>query len=182
MDLLEAEGVAFVVVGGIAASLQGEPRYTDDVDFMVTLPTGRVQGLVEKARVQGFDIDPEQAETQWHFGGCLRLWLGEPGSQTAMDLMACKSDFMKEVSWRAVPVRCMPRGIRGGHGSLQDRGLANPGRSRCSETRRAPSRSSRSCIPEEMGIVVCRQEPFTGGSACSSRGSPRGEAAASFRA
>ena len=109
VDLLEAEGVPFVVVGGIAASLQGEPRYTDDVDFMVTLPTSRVQSLVEKARAEGFDIEPELAETQWHFGGCVRLWIGEPGSQTAMDLMACKTDFMKEAAWRAVPVRCMGR-------------------------------------------------------------------------
>lgn len=111
VDLLEAEGVPFVLIGGIAASLQGEPRVTEDVDFLVTLTSTRVQGLAARAREVGFDIDPEMAETQWHFGQCVRLWLGPTGSQTAVDFMACSSDFLKQVAWRAVQVRCMRRSV-----------------------------------------------------------------------
>ena len=42
IELLQAEGVPFVLIGGLAASLQGEPRNTEDADFMITLPTSRV--------------------------------------------------------------------------------------------------------------------------------------------
>ena len=32
---LEGNRIPFVIVGGIAAGLQGEPRYTRDVEFMI---------------------------------------------------------------------------------------------------------------------------------------------------
>jgi hypothetical protein len=98
---LEENRTPFVVVGGIAAGLQGEPRYTRDVDFMVLLKTGDIRHLASEAKSAGFDIDPDLAETQWHFSGFLRLWLGKPGTQTAVDLMACTNDFLREVAFRA---------------------------------------------------------------------------------
>jgi hypothetical protein len=107
VELLRAERVPFVVIGGLAASLQGEPRNTEDVDFMITLPTTRVYRFAEKARALGFDIEPDVAETQWLGSGVIRLWLGAPGQQTAVDLMSCNSDFLREAAWRAQPARCL---------------------------------------------------------------------------
>jgi predicted nucleotidyltransferase len=105
VGFLEAEKVPFVVVGGIAAGLQGEPRGTQDVDLMVTYPSSRVYRLAQKANEAGWHIDPEQAETQWRFSGFVRFWLGPKGKQVAADLMACNSDFLREVAWRAQPAR-----------------------------------------------------------------------------
>jgi hypothetical protein len=98
---LEENRVPFVVVGGIAVGLQGEPRYTRDVDFMILLKSGDIHRLALLAQSAGFDIDPSLAETQWHFSGFVRLWLGEPGMQTAVDLMACTNDFLREAAFRA---------------------------------------------------------------------------------
>jgi len=47
LELLEAEKVPFVVIGGLAASLQGEPRNTEDADFMITLPASKVYRLAQ---------------------------------------------------------------------------------------------------------------------------------------
>jgi len=105
VGLLEAERVPFVVVGGIAAGLLGEPRYTKDADFMVLLKTGNIQKLAQAARKLGFDVEPELADSQWHFSGYLRLWLGDPGRQTAVDLMKCNNDFLREVAFRARETR-----------------------------------------------------------------------------
>ncbi len=107
VEFLENEQVPFVVVGGLAASLQGEPRYTDDADFMITLSTTDVYRFAERAKAEGFDIEPDLAETQWRGSGFVRLWLGPAGRQTAVDLMACNSDFLREVAWRAHQVRCL---------------------------------------------------------------------------
>lgn len=104
---LEKERVPFVVVGGLAAGLQGEPRYTDDADFMITLASAEVYRFAERAKSEGFDIEPDLAETQWRGSGFVRLWLGPKGRQTAVDLMACNSDFLREVAWRAHQVRCL---------------------------------------------------------------------------
>ena len=107
IELLQAEGVPFVLIGGLAASLQGEPRNTEDADFMITLPTPRIQRLAHKAKELGFDIEPDLAETQWFGSGVVRLWLGPSGSQTAVDLMNCNSDFLRQVAWRAQQARCL---------------------------------------------------------------------------
>jgi hypothetical protein len=107
LELLEAEGVPFVVIGGLAAGLQGEPRNTDDADFMITLQATKVHRLAQKAKELGFDIEPDLAETQWLGSGVIRLWLGPAGDQTAVDLMNCNSDFLKQAAWRAQPARCL---------------------------------------------------------------------------
>ena len=107
VELLESERVPFVVIGGLAASLQGEPRNTDDADFMITLPTSRVHGFARKAKELGFDIEPDLAETQWLGCGVIRLWLGPAGNQTAVDFMSCNSDFLRQAAWRAQPARCL---------------------------------------------------------------------------
>src|SRR6266511_1343512 len=107
LELLQVERVPFVVIGGLAASLQGEPRNTEDADFMITLPTARVQHFARKAKELGFDIEPDLAETQWLGSGVIRLWLGLPGSQTAVDFMSCNSDFLRQAAWRAQEARCL---------------------------------------------------------------------------
>jgi hypothetical protein len=105
VKFLEGERVPFVVVGGIAASLQGEPRLTADVDLMITLKSSCVPALAAAAKGAGFDIEPELAETQWLASGFVRLWYGPPGRQVAVDLMACNSEFLREAAWRAQQTR-----------------------------------------------------------------------------
>ena len=112
IPFLEAQQIPCVVIGGLAASLQGEPRFTDDVDIMVTVPSSRIREFAEAARAEGFTIDPELAHTQWLASGFVRLWLGSEGSGTAIDLMACNSDFLKEVIWRAQHTRLFGLEVR----------------------------------------------------------------------
>lgn len=102
---LEGEHVPYVVIGGIAAALRGEPRGTNDVDLMITVPSSRVWRLAEAARAQGFCVDPEQAELHWLSSGFVRFWYGPEGRQVAADLMACNSDFLREAAWRAEQAR-----------------------------------------------------------------------------
>jgi predicted nucleotidyltransferase len=102
---LEDQRIPFVVIGGIAASIQGRPRYTEDVDFMVFLKSENIQRLARAAQAAGFDIEAEQAETQWHFSGFVRLWLGPPDDQTAVDLMNCDTEFLREAFFRAQQTR-----------------------------------------------------------------------------
>ena len=102
---LEAQKVPFIVIGGIAAGIQGEPRATRDVDLMITLPSSKVHGLAVAARKEGFDADPQLAETQWLASGFVRFWYGPPGRQVAVDLMACNSEYLREAAWRAQQTR-----------------------------------------------------------------------------
>jgi predicted nucleotidyltransferase len=111
LSFLEEQKVPYVVVGGLAAAFQGEPRATNDVDFMVTVDTARVWRLAEEAQRAGFDVDPHLADLHWRMNGFVRLWLGPPGEQVAVDLMACATEFLREAAWRAQQALLMGRRV-----------------------------------------------------------------------
>ena len=54
---LESVGAEYFVGGSVASSLQGEPRATNDIDFVVSLRPSRVAELVT---VLGADFEVDQ--------------------------------------------------------------------------------------------------------------------------
>ncbi len=54
-DALRCE---YLVGGSVASSLQGEPRATNDIDFVVAMPRGRVRAFRE-ALGGDFEVDEE---------------------------------------------------------------------------------------------------------------------------
>ncbi|MFN0060421.1 MAG: nucleotidyltransferase [Planctomycetota bacterium] len=111
VDLLEAHQTPFVVIGGLAVGLQGEPRATLDVDVLVTLAPADVSKLAHAAQASGWNIDPVAATTQWRFTGFVRFFLGPRGHQVAADLMGNASAYFKEVMWRAQVTRLFDRRV-----------------------------------------------------------------------
>lgn len=68
---LEEVGAAYFLGGSLASSMQGEPRMTNDLDFVVDLRAEQVAPLAE-ALGTDFDIDQEslleavRAQTSWN--------------------------------------------------------------------------------------------------------------------
>jgi hypothetical protein len=55
---LTSVGADYFVGGSFASSLQGEPRATNDIDFVVSLPLGRVDAL-QAALGSDFEVDAD---------------------------------------------------------------------------------------------------------------------------
>jgi hypothetical protein len=53
---LEAVGAKYFVGGSLASSLQGEPRATNDIDFVIEMPAGRIQAFRD-ALGEEFELD-----------------------------------------------------------------------------------------------------------------------------
>jgi hypothetical protein len=53
---LDAVGAAYFLGGSLASSLQGEPRATNDIDFVIALPVGKVSALRD-ALGSDFEVD-----------------------------------------------------------------------------------------------------------------------------
>src|SRR3954454_4790447 len=53
----DAVGCEYFLGGSVASSLQGEPRATNDIDFIVAMPRFRVRAFAEKL---GSDFDVDQ--------------------------------------------------------------------------------------------------------------------------
>src|SRR3990172_7573753 len=54
LRLLNAADVEATVIGGIAASLLGHPRVTNDVDALVLLPESDWKAFLDRAKKDGF--------------------------------------------------------------------------------------------------------------------------------
>ena len=59
---IEACGGQYFVGGSVASSLHGEPRATNDVDFVLSLPVGRARDLAV-ALGTDFEVDVEMLRT-----------------------------------------------------------------------------------------------------------------------
>ena len=58
---LEAAGVGYFASGSVASSLQGEPRSTHDLDFVVAISPGALPALLSRFPTPDFYVDPETA-------------------------------------------------------------------------------------------------------------------------
>jgi len=57
-DALTAVGAEYFLGGSLASSLQGEPRATNDIDFVIALPAGKV-GALRDALGADFEVDTD---------------------------------------------------------------------------------------------------------------------------
>src|SRR3954462_1068100 len=55
---LQTVGAEYFVGGSLASSLQGEPRATNDIDFVISLPAGRINALRD-ALGGDFEVGPD---------------------------------------------------------------------------------------------------------------------------
>lgn len=70
---LTSVGAEYFLGGSLASSLQGEPRATSDIDFVIALPAGRVTALRD-ALGSDFEVDTDMLRD-----AVLLLWFREGG-------------------------------------------------------------------------------------------------------
>ncbi|MBI1736185.1 MAG: nucleotidyltransferase [Candidatus Rokubacteria bacterium] len=59
VTLLDAAGIAYMVVGALAVAVWGRPRATADIDVTVRADSAGLEAIVARARPSGFAIDDE---------------------------------------------------------------------------------------------------------------------------
>jgi hypothetical protein len=59
---LTSVGAEYFLGGSLASSLQGEPRATNDIDFVIALPAGRVNALRDTLGGD-FEVDADMLRT-----------------------------------------------------------------------------------------------------------------------
>ena len=57
-DAFGARSVRHALIGGLAISMRGRPRLTEDIDFLVDVPQIALPGLLEALIERGFTLDP----------------------------------------------------------------------------------------------------------------------------
>lgn len=105
-DFLVSHEIPYVLIGGIALQLWGEPRYTQDVDLTVVLDMTRESELVHAIishfapRISDADVFAldNRVILVWSSSGCpIDISLGLPGYEEEVIARAVSADFSPEI-------------------------------------------------------------------------------------
>ncbi len=113
---LDARGLPYMVIGGQAVLLYGEPRLTRDIDITLGVGPERWRELLEMSQALGWQVlveAPEEFVRQTMVLPCL-----DPGSGIRIDFIFSLSSYEQEALERARPVTVGQTTVR--YASLED--------------------------------------------------------------
>jgi len=58
-------GIAYAVIGGLAAGMRSQSRFTKDIDFLLRIPQIQLSVVLEKLRERGFEFDLVSTIREW---------------------------------------------------------------------------------------------------------------------
>lgn len=111
LDALESGPYEYLLYGGMAAALWGEPRYTEDVDLVLFLPEREVYKFLRAAGRHGFAVEEGLAIQQLQVSGWARLPLGAASSPWHLDVTLGDSPFDESALKRRRQVTLFERGV-----------------------------------------------------------------------
>jgi len=111
IDTADSGPFPYMLYGGLAAGLWGEPRYTEDVDLVLFIPERDAVKFLRAAAKAGFSVDEGLAIQQLQVSGWARLPLGEEKSPWHMDLTLGDSPFDRSALTRRKQVTLFDRQV-----------------------------------------------------------------------
>jgi len=97
-DFLDETRASYLVIGGLAVLVVGEPRTTADADVLLFADATRAEGLLESAGRRGFELDPSVERERLRRTGTLRFRRGP----FQVDLILASLPFEKVALRRAL--------------------------------------------------------------------------------
>lgn len=94
---LEDRGTRFLVIGGLAVMVVGEPRTTADADAVVFASQAEVEDLIRRAAEAGFDVREDVERARLATTGTIRLRRG----RFQLDLITASLPFEEAAFRRA---------------------------------------------------------------------------------
>jgi len=94
VEALEDLQVPYMVVGSIASGAYGEPRMTQDIDIVVDLRSGNVEGLCRRFASPDFHVEPDAVRQAIRTRGQCNIIHGASGNK--VDLI-----LLKDTAWNA---------------------------------------------------------------------------------
>jgi predicted nucleotidyltransferase len=111
LDTVDAGPYDYLLYGGLAAALWGEPRYTEDVDFVLFVAERHAYKFLREAAKHGFAVEEDLAIQQIQVSGWSRLPFGDRKSPWHLDLTLGDSPFDKSALGRRKPVQLFEREV-----------------------------------------------------------------------
>jgi hypothetical protein len=99
-EILERAGVPFILIGAAAVALRGQPRFTQDTDFLTTDRRTLETSFWEELTRQGEIVDIRPGDFDDPLAGVIRV--GKPPDQT--DVVVGKWKWERQIIKRSEPM------------------------------------------------------------------------------
>jgi hypothetical protein len=104
LQTAEAGPFPYILYGGMAVALWGEPRYTEDVDIVLFVRERDAHKFLRVASKKGFHVEEDLAIQQLQVSGWARLPFGDRKSLWHLDLTLGDTPFDESALKRRVHV------------------------------------------------------------------------------
>ncbi|HAH20062.1 MAG: hypothetical protein A2Y00_09165 [Omnitrophica WOR_2 bacterium GWF2_43_52] len=101
VTFLNREKFEYIIIGGIAAGILGEPRLTGDVDVDIVLKKDSIGEFLSKARKEGFNVDERKSLVRGKTTGVFQIRYGD----FHVDFIIASIDLEREAIKRKKVVR-----------------------------------------------------------------------------
>jgi hypothetical protein len=64
-EIFQAKQIRHALIGGVATAYRSRPRFTRDLDFLVTIPQLVMPGLLDELQHQGFTVRAAETMREW---------------------------------------------------------------------------------------------------------------------
>lgn len=107
ISFLEKEKVPYLLIGGLAVGVLGEPRMTQDIDLIIFISKSLSYKLAEKLSIKGFGVDIDAVHKDIDLKGAFRiayqnLWV---------DFIVSSTDFEKSALKRKIKVALLDKTV-----------------------------------------------------------------------
>ena len=89
--------IPYLVIGGLAAGVVGEPRFTYDIDVDIALDPKTLGDFLAKAKKEGFRFDAQAVQRDMEAQGAFRI----AGKRFHIDFIVASTELEKEAMGRA---------------------------------------------------------------------------------
>lgn len=96
ISFLEKERYDYLVIGGIASGILGNPRMTQDIDICIFIQKSNIKNFLQKARECKFDIEKKEMLKRAETTGTFKIQKGK----IHIDFIISSTDFEKEALLR----------------------------------------------------------------------------------
>jgi len=94
VKIFQSQKIPYMLVGGIATSIYGEPRATKDIDLMVMVKPYHLGKLLSTLKKNKFQFHAEEAKVLLEFGN--RIMIYDPTGILRIDLWIPKTNYEKQ--------------------------------------------------------------------------------------
>jgi predicted nucleotidyltransferase len=101
VSFLEENHYGYLIIGGIASAVLGEPRMTQDIDICIFLKKKEIRNFLEKTKEKGFVVREKGIFKRIKETGCFRISYGE----FPIDFIIASTDFEKEALLRRQKIK-----------------------------------------------------------------------------